>query len=192
MTTQSLIGLGHEVNIQNYRHIAIAISRRYFGPQHHFQDRENNDDEHDPEEATSELITLSLQAAHSVDVKERTYGRQTQEQASETFSIRERYREISLKWQEFLGLGLRPNPPAAASKRPCSSAIDAPETDRKRAKLLSRITAITQLQKLIGRTDCQFRHVQEPAIQAVLRGHSSSRILACYGQRTAAFGPLSH
>lgn len=99
--------LGGQLTLSSYRHIAIAIGRRYLG--------ENtagftSDTAEDAEEGADEEglewnreIAHDLQAAHSRFTAERVYGRQGQQLSGTVKSRHEAFREASLSWHLLLG-----------------------------------------------------------------------------------------
>jgi superfamily II DNA helicase RecQ len=89
-------GLGQKINVAAYRHIAIAISRRWVRPSSAFTDEETIDD---GDEIADDQATYSLFTAGAV------YAREMQELPGSMASRRQQFRTASVDWYRFLGFG---------------------------------------------------------------------------------------
>ena len=89
-------GLGQKINVAAYRHIAIAISRRWVRPSSAFTDKETIDD---GDEIADD------QATHSPFTAGAVYAREMQELPGSMASRRQQFRTASVDWHRFLGFG---------------------------------------------------------------------------------------
>ena len=89
-------GLGHAIHVAAYRHIAIAISRRWVRPNSAFSDDVEVRDE---EEISDE------QATHSPFTAGAVYAREMDELPGSMASRRQQFRTASIDWHRFLGFG---------------------------------------------------------------------------------------
>jgi hypothetical protein len=87
-------GLGHKINVAAYRHIAIAISRRWVRSSSAFTDEETIED---GDEIADD------QATHSPFTAGAIYAREMQELPGSTASRRQQFRRASADWHRFLG-----------------------------------------------------------------------------------------
>ena len=85
------LGDQSRIQVSSWRHLAIAISREFM-PKGEYFDREVNADL---------ARDLDSQAAHDVCTAAMTYGRLVSEAEGQIRPARERYRRISLLWQDF-------------------------------------------------------------------------------------------
>ena len=88
--------MGHRINVAAYRHIAIAISRRWVRSSSAFTDEETIEDR---EEIADD------QATHSPFTAGAIYAREMQELLGSTVSRRRQFRTASVDWHRFLGFG---------------------------------------------------------------------------------------
>jgi superfamily II DNA or RNA helicase len=164
---ESYIGLGQILNVQQYRHIAIAISRKFLPRQLQFQE-----DKDRTAEAEEDNI-LDLQAGHTSAVAASTYARGLHERSQETFTVRQQYRHASLLWHSFLGFtSVRDEELAPSGTKHHLPFRDQLEQDaQQRQKRLRTIDVHEQLRRVIG-PPAQFRPGQEAVVRAVLTGQS--------------------
>lgn len=87
-------GLGHKINVAAYRHIAIAISRRWVRSSSAFTDEEATED---GDEIADDRATHSPFTAGAV------YAREMQELPGSMASRRQQFRTASVDWHRFLG-----------------------------------------------------------------------------------------
>jgi superfamily II DNA or RNA helicase len=87
-------GLGHKINVAAYRHIAIAISRRWVRSSSAFTNEETIED---GDEIADD------QATHSPFTAGAIYAREMQELPGSTASRRQQFRTASVDWHRFLG-----------------------------------------------------------------------------------------
>ena len=87
-------GLGHKINVAAYRHIAIAISRKWVRSSSAFTDEETIED---GDEIADD------QATHSPFTAGAIYAREMQELPGSTASRRQQFRTASVDWHRFLG-----------------------------------------------------------------------------------------
>lgn len=187
---ESLIGLGQALNVQTYRQLAVGISRRFLHSTDRFDDGDDDDggeEETDmPDAEDGRDAVLDLQAAHSSHTAGMVYSRQLTEQPGEIYTVREKFRRISIAWHRFLGFESVRSQGATDSRRSGNSSsghkrtlshrehADTPgkrSIQRQRWLKLRTMDSLTQLQLLFGPTS-QFRHCQAAAIQAIQENQS--------------------
>lgn len=84
------------INISSYRHVAIAISRKYLTTAEQFVDAVDASDEQG--DVIEETNPLDAQASHSSYVAQLVYGRDGQAIAGSLTTSRERFRAVSRAW----------------------------------------------------------------------------------------------
>jgi hypothetical protein len=96
------VGLGCRLNIQTYRHVAIAISRKYLKTRSAFIG--NNGDGGSEKDEPGSLDTIyEEQAGHTAWTGETVYARLIGELTGTTASKRQRFQRSSMEWHAFLG-----------------------------------------------------------------------------------------
>jgi hypothetical protein len=101
--------MGTKVNIHNYRHIVIAIGRKYL--QGMFKDSYetnnqtgyNGSNDNDDSDEDGFAAVLAHQAAHSIQTNGITYGRTKQQFRLGTALKQEQFWQASVLWHRFLG-----------------------------------------------------------------------------------------
>ncbi|KAI4749955.1 hypothetical protein E4T51_16663 [Aureobasidium sp. EXF-12344] len=171
------------INISSYRHLAIAISRRYLTAAEQFIDTVDASDEHgDAAEKTTN--PLDAQASHSSYVAQLVYGRDGQAIAGSLLTSRDKFRTVSRAWHSLLECGLTPG----AGKKGSNEANDddgdvnddsnndpyetlAEKHVTRRWALLRRSSPLVRLRELIS-PQAEFRSKQEEVLRAVYDGDS--------------------
>ena len=92
---KTLLKLGIAINPNQYRHIAIGISRRFLNKGNQFQPDEetHSDPENDPD---YEDDVIDLQAGHRTKTSGSIYARGVLERSGEVFSLKKRFRDSSI------------------------------------------------------------------------------------------------
>lgn len=172
---ESKRGLGISMNIQAYRHVAIAISRKHLegdqwlNEEFDFQAEEGVEA---GEQEVSDAAIFALQAAHSPFVAATTYARGVEERPGEIYTRRSQFRKASLAWHRLLGFE------TPSRKRPLS--LDMPDdttaTSKRRRQQIQEADIHVALVDLLG-AGSSFRGIQEEAIKAVIQGQSESPLL---------------
>jgi superfamily II DNA helicase RecQ len=167
LQSESQRGLGYPLNISSYRHLAIAISRRYFqGPLSFAFNHTDDDDEEDDGELHH---IMDAQAAHSSHVAGQVYARGTTELAGSLTHLRQRFHSASQMWHRFLQFessylsvhhGKRYRDPFEDEYERLHLA---------RWKRIRDLDLDATLIKMLGEGS-QFRGIQRAAIEAVVRG----------------------
>ena len=96
----SMIHIGVSINIQSYRHVAIAISRRYLQGKAAFQ-YDAEDEQREIDEDHDDII--DQQAGHSGHIAWSIYARGIGERDGEVMNVRDRFHHASQLWHRFLG-----------------------------------------------------------------------------------------
>ena len=180
MQRESRLGLyGQIINIASWRHIAIALSRRFLRTSSAFPQNMNDDGETDeavdPETYPEENF-LDLQAGHSSHVAGIAYARQLHDAPGTMAFRRTMFRNISQDWHHFLGF-------------PRTDVSMAPEHLRKKRKYApweneqqeSQLTRRYEfancnleaaLQHFLGDPAVRFKEKQLEVLQAIQHGFS--------------------
>lgn len=157
-------GLGHKIHVAAYRHIAIAISRRWVRASSAF-----SVDDGDP---SSDDIA-DEQATHSPFTAGAVYAREMQELPGSTAERRQQFRTASVDWHRFLGFQ---SSVAGECRRGIKRQGDPFELHGKRARVerqerLRRVDPEDELSWMM-REPMSLRGVQGTALQAIQQGHS--------------------
>lgn len=100
---ETAAGLGHEITVQAYREIAIAISRQWIRrPTAFGQDDGEADGGEQPGDEDGAAIA-DAQAGHTSHVAGIVYARGVIEQLDWVAERREKFRACSVDWHRFLG-----------------------------------------------------------------------------------------
>ena len=97
---KSEIEMRVRLTIQSYREISIAISRRWVRKQNAFRRNENDEDENWNENDDDRIA--NEQVDHTFHVTRMIYAREIMKQNEVVKSKRDKYREFSKSWHEFL------------------------------------------------------------------------------------------
>jgi superfamily II DNA or RNA helicase len=161
--------LGTKLDISSWRHIAIAVGRKYLWQQFtslgltkmSYGDDETDDDNDDD--------ILDLQAGHSTHIGHTIYGRTIEQGTYGTASKQEKYRELSTAWH---GLFHFAGTKQKGKKIPVLKQVDQQRRDIRQARLdrLRQVDLEGRLQQLVRRLDATFRGNQREAVEAVVRG----------------------
>ena len=170
---ESTIGLsGVTLNIASYRDIAIAISRRYMRAGRafvrHGPHSTTEDDVHEDETQIMAGIA-DEQAGHSSHVAGAVYARETTERAGEVADRRQRFRQSSQEWHQFLGFASAIGSIATSTITPFQDTAQASQIER-----WSRTRAMDMdqsLQQMMGPT-AAFRGSQKAIIQSIIQRQS--------------------
>lgn len=111
-----------------------------------------------------------LQAGHGTHVAGMIYARLLQQDPRGTSRRQEQFRTISRIWHVFLGFEGTEGRGDRKRKRE-EFEIEAQEVPYQRLKRMRQIDIRRQMQVMM-KTDVEFRGIQEPAIQAIMRGES--------------------
>lgn len=178
--------LGTKLNISSWRHIAIAISRKYLrgyagGPPLSPGARAGpasvelatyDDSETDGEDSVPNNV-WDLQAGHSSHTAEMVYGREALQGSTGLAARQEQFRQVSQAWHCFLGFG--PGASAATAmprEAPGPQDVEGHLVRTRRLARLSKVDLDSLLRQLLGSPHASFRGSQRAAVEAVVRGHS--------------------
>jgi superfamily II DNA helicase RecQ len=149
LSTAFEAGVGCKMGVLQYRHIAIAISRRY--TQKQFEEDDGSED--DPDDAAD------LQAGHTSKIGNMLYGRSVMEMQGAVTTMRQAYRDVSLSWHAFLQF--------SEHKRPFSEE----SSQRKRRKRLREANVHKTVRAMLG-GEAKLRGGQEEALRSITHGES--------------------
>jgi superfamily II DNA helicase RecQ len=175
MQKQSEKWMGVRLNISAWRHIAIAISRRYLRGRF-VDDAEDEAVDHETfdEDNIEGDSPWDLQAGHGTHVAGMIYARELRLAPGETMGRQDMFRQISQEWHRFLefpssmqGFGV-----SAGMKRPRSEWEHiGREVQFHRFKKMCHVNIHGKLKALMG-PEARFRGIQEEAMQAIMTGKS--------------------
>ncbi|KAJ5738986.1 hypothetical protein N7533_011770 [Penicillium manginii] len=177
---ESRLGLnGQIVNIAAWRHIAIALSRRFLRTSSAFPQNANDDGETDeavdPETNPDENFQ-DLQAGHSSHVAGLAYARQLHEAPGTMAYRRTIFRHISQDWHHFLGFPRTDLP--LAPERPNKKRKYAPWENEQQENQVTRRYEFANcnleeaLQHFLGDPSVRFKEKQLEVLQAIQHGFS--------------------
>jgi superfamily II DNA helicase RecQ len=153
------------INISSYRHVAIAISRKYLTAVEQFVDVVDASDEQG--DAVDGTTPLDAQASHSSYVAQLVYGRDGQAVAGSLPTSRDKFRTVSRAWHSLLGCGsLRREEDVSKSDK----AVTEQQVVR-RWELLRQSDPLVQLRELFS-PQAEFRPKQDEVLRAVYDGVS--------------------
>jgi superfamily II DNA helicase RecQ len=181
--------MGIEVNVSSWRHIAIAISRRFLkrGFTDPTDDDDDNDDENEDVGTFEEVVNgrrgnniptinvnsvYDLQASHSVRVANSTYGRLITGPNETPKNMVDAYHLVSIEWHRLLFpelIHLLPN----RNDDPNDSYRSFMQQLRmRRLGELANMDLTYRLREFLHRFDAEFRGNQKEVLEAVVRGDS--------------------
>jgi RecQ family ATP-dependent DNA helicase len=154
---ESILWMNTVLTVSSYRHVAIAISRRYMrrGP---FVE--------DEEEEKMEDDIADKQASHTLMSAGAIYARLLDEARGHVASERERYRVSSVAWHEWQGWA---SALAQRLKRKRESGSMDESIEIRQWKRRRELDMSAELQRFMGPT-AAFRGRQTEAIQAIMQG----------------------
>jgi superfamily II DNA helicase RecQ len=183
---QTRTGLhGTSINIQAYRDIAIAISRRYLRSSSQFRANSEGDEEagipdiDDEDELDEDGIrarVADLQAGHLPSTAGMMYGRLMTELSNSTIRHRQMFRQSSQDWHEFLKFGsiLEPKSKPVAigpqKVQPWEQGIA--EAQIQRRYDISRVDMSEAFQHMMGDTNTRLRGMQPSVLRSIQHGES--------------------
>ncbi|CAG8059412.1 unnamed protein product, partial [Penicillium salamii] len=176
---ESRLGLnGQTVNVASWRHIAIALSRRFLRTTSAFpqnaQDDQNPETTTDDDDADIEDHFQDLQAGHSSHVAGIVYARQINEAPGSLASRRAMFRQVSQDWHRFLGFhDPKPDEVVANKKRKFSPwENEQQENQINRRFDLANCNLDDALQSFLGNPAVRFQGKQVEVLRAIQHGFS--------------------
>lgn len=161
------------LNISSWRHIAIAIGRRYlrdvFGGDLSVNESYGDSDTEDDGELPDN--PLDLQAGHSTYTANAIYAREQRFGSTGLFARQEQFRKASTAWHRYFQFG------AADAVRVRKPKVELFDKERHtvrqlRLKQLQSTNLLGTFRQLIGNNTATFRGNQEAALNAVIFGHT--------------------
>jgi RecQ family ATP-dependent DNA helicase len=169
MQQASMRWIGVKLHISSWRHISIAMSRRYCR-EHAFPEASQEDDQ--DEDDLDQDNPWDLQSGHSTHIAGMIYARELMEGGSAVISRREQFRRISTTWHRFLQFGSAQAGWGMGCKRKRGpDDDDMQEVRRARWKRLRDVKIHQELQEMLGE-HAEFRGLQKPALEAIMRNES--------------------
>jgi RecQ family ATP-dependent DNA helicase len=157
------------LNISGYRHIAIAISRRYCQEDRFEEEKEEGDrcdeDNDDP---------WDLQAGHGTHVAGMIYARELMEGGNSIISRREKFRRVSHVWHCWLGFASAHQGVGMSGRAKRKRQVyeeEMQDAQLARWKRLRGVDIYAELEKMLG-SEARFRGLQEPVLEAIMKHKS--------------------
>lgn len=166
--------MGVRVNISAWRHIAIAISRKYCREDRFEEEKVKLEDGEWDEDNVDGDDIWDLQCGHGTHTAGMVYARELMEGDQSILSRREKFRRVSHVWHCWLnfpsahagvGMGGRLKRKRAAYEEEMQDAQVA------RWKRLRGISIHEELERIYG-DRAEFRGLQEPALRAIMKNKS--------------------
>ena len=159
--------LGVAVDLRSWRHLCIAIFRKYCDPNtaEKMEMWDMGDEDYDDE-------TYDVQAAHRTHTAETIYGRASDLAHFETANKKGLFHRMGGQWHRHLTFDSVTQGPNALLIQEVLRAHDAGLDERfRRWNLMRSVNIQDEMERLLGPT-AQFRGIQEPALMAIMRGKS--------------------
>ncbi|KAI7592076.1 hypothetical protein KC316_g2508 [Hortaea werneckii] len=155
-------GLGHKINVAAYRHIAIAISRRWVRASSAFTDEEAIED---GDEIADD------QATHSPFTAGAVYAREMQDLPGSMTSRRQQFRTASVDWHRFLGFNSSIRDEVQRGIKRKGDPFQA-HSKRSRIEREQRVRHmdVAEEMKWMMKQDVSLRSAQGEALSAIQRG----------------------
>lgn len=179
---ESTARMGVRLNISAWRQVSIAIARKFIREEYRFDTSEGEPgkcDEYDEDNHQGDSA-WDLQAGHGTRVAGMIYARLLFEGEYEMQSQKEKYRQISQEWHQFLGFSSAMQG-SRQKKRKMSHWEEAnQEMQQLRWKRLKTTNVQARLESMLGE-DAHFRGEQKAVINSILKGHSPIVYIASTG-----------
>lgn len=186
--------IGAKINIHDYRHMVIAIGRKYL--QGIFKDSYDgnnaaagHDGSYDDDDSDGDgfAAVLAHQAAHSVLTDGITYGRTRQQFGLGTALQQEQFWQASVRWHRFLVFKSSQPGSSMAQRQQLGQGALPYEIGRQslrvlRLQHLGRVNLKASLQQMLRKDTARFRGQQEAVLQAVVRGQTPILQIAGTGE----------
>jgi len=166
MREQTSIYLGAALSTSTWRHAYPAIHRELARD---WRVAETLDMVYYDREPARQSDARARQAGHSRRTEEVVYGRALIESPFQTMAEREEFRRVSMDWHCVLGF---PSAWEEGHIHPATRSqmlAQQEEEELHRWAVLADVDLVTQLKRLVGRPDAQFRGVQEAGLKAILQ-----------------------
>jgi hypothetical protein len=162
--------MGCRVTIRNWRHIAIAIFRRYIADKQ-VQEMVNEEDDENNSRERGEHVEdemHDLAANHSSRTANMMYGRALSESPFETMRRRRGFRAVSEQWHQLLLLES-----VIGDNKKITEEIrqEAKAEQFRRWRQMGKVDITAQLHGMVGPA-AEFRGVQEQALRAIMQQRS--------------------
>jgi len=168
---------GTKLNISTWRHMAIAVARKYLGDGKALDDSDIFDDSDSEAEDFVNWTNkggdraVDLQAGHSTHIAHMTYGRDvTQGRLGLAFQ-QQQYRRVSVLWHKLLTFQSY-DPPPPGLEKPAKVSDKMHGERRQRLKQLSQMDLDGRLRSMLGQPDAKLRMTQRLALDHLVRGVS--------------------
>lgn len=183
MQRESTKWIGETLNISAWRQIAIAIARRFLRENFSVDEDQHGGDEDFDEDNHGGDSVWDLQAGHGTRIAGLIYARLLSEGRFETKSQRERFRQVSQEWHQFLGFSSsREGVGLQVGQKRKVPHWDAANREMRlfRWKKMRQVNIYSRLEALQG-AGARFRGTQEATINAIMMGHSPVVMIAGTG-----------
>jgi superfamily II DNA helicase RecQ len=169
MQKASMWWIGAKLNISSWRHIAIAISRRYCRDPFQSEDHELEDSiDDDP---------WDLQTGHGTHTVGMVYAQELMEGNNTVVGRREKFRHVSQEWHRFWQFrSVETNTENASinagqKRKRVTSEGNMQNAQMARWKRLQTVDIREELKQMLG-DEAEFRGLQKPALEAIMKNKS--------------------
>jgi superfamily II DNA helicase RecQ len=161
--------LGSPINISVWRHLSLAICRRYLSEHGGSLVGGDGYDSEDSEHGMRPREDIfELQSAHSTHVGGMVYGREIEQGLGIPYMQSDAFRKASESWHRFLGLGMLAT---TKGKSPMKEFDHVRQKARaQRFVCIQRVNLDDQLRKILQNDQATFSPNQQRAIKAIVRG----------------------
>lgn len=159
----SLHRLETKLNLQIWRHNAVAIIQRYVKDKDVLKTLGYGDDETDEVENDA----FDLQSAHTTKTVGQVYGRSADESPWSVQSRRMQFRQVSLAWHRFLQFDSTLSTPPGKRSAALAAQEEAKEEQYRRWQQMRKTNIQASLEQLQGK-GAQFRGCQQAVLEAVM------------------------
>ena len=164
------------LTIQSYWEISIAMSRRWMRKQDAFRRDENDEDENWNKNNDDQIA--NEQADHTSHVTRMIYAQEIMKQDEVIKSKRDKYREFSKSWHEFLRFlsSIEDEQKFSQDETKDKRKMASFQTKIKNARMirwkrLRKINSRYELRRIMS-SNSQFRDIQKPIIQTIMQKKS--------------------
>jgi superfamily II DNA helicase RecQ len=164
MQKASMRWIGVKLNISSWRHIAIAISRRYC--QDPFQEDQELEEDSDDD-------PWDLQTGHSTHTAGMVYARELMEGSNAVVGRREKFRHVSQEWHKFWQFKSAGQEASMNGQKRKRVTLEGNTKDAQLArwKRLQTVDIREELKQMLG-DEAEFRGLQKPALEAIMKNKS--------------------
>lgn len=171
MMETTRVYLGWAINISNWRHISIAIARKFLSG-HDLDEGDAISDSDSDGYMPRHDNAVDLQAGHSTRVAHMIYGRDVRQGNLSLATRQKQYREVSIAWHALLGFHYPKKAPKQVRQQMARVESDRHTERRHRLGQLRKADLDGQLRSMLGKPDAHLQTKQRIALDMVVQGRS--------------------